>query len=68
MQKRYRIPYIFVNTKLKNYENKILKNLKKYNISFICLAGYMRIISNNLINYKKKIINIHPLFFLNLKD
>ena len=59
--KRYRIPYIFVNTKLKNYENKILKNLKKYNISFICLAGYMRIISNNLIkNYKKKIINIHP--------
>ena len=55
------IPYIFVNTKIKNYENKILLNLKKYKISFICLAGYMKIISSNLIkNYKKKIINIHP--------
>ena len=59
--KKYKIPYIIINTKLKNYENKILLNLKKYNISFICLAGYMKIISNNLIkNYKKKIINIHP--------
>ena len=47
---------------IKNYENKILKNLKKYNISFICLAGYMRIISNNLIkNYKKKNNKYTPL-------
>ena len=35
--------------------------LKKYNISIICLAGYMKIISKNFIkNYKKRIINIHP--------
>ena len=34
---------------------------KKYEISFICLAGYMKIISNSLIQkYKNKIINIHP--------
>ncbi len=59
--KKYKIPFILINTKLKNFENKILLNLKKYNISFICLAGYMKIISNNLIkNYPKKIINIHP--------
>ncbi len=59
--KKYKIPYIFIDTKLSNYENKILLNLRKYNISFICLAGYMKIISSNLIrNYKKKIINIHP--------
>jgi len=59
--KKYRIPYVFINTKVQNYNNKILLNLKKYNISFICLAGYMKIISNNLIkNYQKKIINIHP--------
>ena len=59
--KKYKIPFILINTKLKNFENKILFNLKKYNISFICLAGYMKIISNNLIkNYPKKIINIHP--------
>ncbi len=59
--KKYNIPYVFVNTKSRNYENKILLNLKKFNISFICLAGYMKIITNYLIkNYKKKIINIHP--------
>ena len=45
----------------KNYENKIMLSLKKYRIKFICLAGYMKIISNFLIkNYKRKIINIHP--------
>ena len=59
--KQFNIPYIFVNTKVKNYEYKILSNLKKYKISFICLAGYMKIISNTLIkNYQRKIINIHP--------
>ena len=59
--KKYKIPYIFINTNFKNYENNILLNLKKYKINFICLAGYMKIISGNLIkNYPKKIINIHP--------
>ena len=60
--KKYRIPYILVDTKKRSCENKILLNLKKFNISFICLAGYMKIISNNLIKeYKKKMSNIHPL-------
>ena len=59
--KKYDIPYIIINTQLPNYENKILYNLKKYKISFICLAGFMKILSSKLIkNYKKKIINIHP--------
>jgi len=59
--KKFQIPYILINTRSKSYENKILSNLKKYNISFICLAGYMKMISNNLIRiYQKKIINIHP--------
>ena len=59
--KKFKIPFIFINTKNQNYENKILYQLKKYNIYFICLAGYMKIISNNLIkNYQNKIINIHP--------
>ena len=56
-----KIPFILINTKIKNYENKILLNLRKYKISFICLAGYMKIISDKIIkNFKKKIINIHP--------
>ena len=59
--KKYKIPFLLVNTKLKNYDNKIIYNLKKYRISFICLAGYMKIISDQIIkNFKKKIINIHP--------
>ncbi len=59
--KKYKIPYIFVNTNIKFYENKILLYLKRYNISLICLAGYMKIVSSKLIkNYQKKIINIHP--------
>ena len=59
--KKYKIPYIFINTKIKNYENKIYLNLKKYKISFICLAGFMKIISSSLIKYYQgKIINIHP--------
>jgi phosphoribosylglycinamide formyltransferase-1 len=59
--KKFNIPYIFINTKSKNYDKKILLYLKKYNISFVCLAGYMKIVSNNLIQkYQKKIINIHP--------
>ncbi|MBD1138608.1 phosphoribosylglycinamide formyltransferase [Pelagibacterales bacterium SAG-MED41] len=59
--KIYGIPYFLINTKLKNYENKVLQTLKKYKITFICLAGYMKIISKILTkNYPKKIINIHP--------
>ena len=59
--KKYNIPYFFINTKTSNYEKIILINLKKYKISFICLAGYMKILSNYLIrNFQKRIINIHP--------
>ena len=55
------IPLIFINTKLDNFEHKILKELKRYDISLICLAGYMKIISKNFIKlFRKKIINIHP--------
>ena len=59
--KKNSIPFIIVNTRLRNYENHILRFLEKYRISFICLAGYMKIISKNFINkFGKKIINIHP--------
>ena len=59
--KKYKIPFIFINPKNKNHENVILSNLKKFKISFICLAGYMKIISKKLINkYPNRIINIHP--------
>ena len=42
-------------------ENKILINLKNYNINLICLAGFMKILSKKIIkNIKIKLLNIHP--------
>ncbi|MDB9979407.1 phosphoribosylglycinamide formyltransferase [Candidatus Pelagibacter sp.] len=42
-------------------EAKILNLLKKENIKFICLAGFMKILSKNFINkFNGKIVNIHP--------
>lgn len=43
------------------YDKKIVEALKPYNIDLICLAGYMRIVTDELIStYENKIINIHP--------
>ena len=59
--KKNSIPYLVINTKLRNYENLILRTLKEKKISFICLAGYMKILPMSFIKkFGKKIINIHP--------
>ncbi len=59
--KKNSIPYLIINTKIRNFENKIICELLKRKISFICLAGYMKIISKKFIQlFRKKIINIHP--------
>ena len=42
-------------------ETKILNLLNKKNIKFICLAGFMKILSKNFIKkFTGKIVNIHP--------
>jgi phosphoribosylglycinamide formyltransferase-1 len=44
-----------------NEEKKILSLLKKKKIKFICLAGFMKILSKEFIKrFDGKIINIHP--------
>ena len=59
--KRNSIPIVIINSKNRYFEKKIFYNLKKYNIKLICLAGYMKIISNKIVKkFEKKIINIHP--------
>ena len=45
----------------KTYEEAILKVLESLKVELICLAGYMKIISDTLLKaYNNKIINIHP--------
>ena len=58
---KYKIKKYVVTINDRNFEYKILKNLKINKIQFICLAGYMKILSKKFIkNFKGKIINIHP--------
>ena len=42
-------------------EKKIFSLMRKNDIKFICLAGFMKVLSGNFINkFNGKIINIHP--------
>ena len=52
---------IFKDKNKRLFEKKLLIYLKKKEINFICLAGFMRIISKEFINkFGYKILNIHP--------
>jgi phosphoribosylglycinamide formyltransferase-1 len=58
---QYKIEKKIVNFNNNFAENKILKYINKKNIKFICLAGFMKILSKNFINkFKGKIVNIQP--------
>ena len=60
--KRFQIKRKIFNFEKKSIaERKIISELKKNKINFICLAGFMKILSKNFIkNFKGKILNIHP--------
>ena len=60
--KIYKIKKKILNFKNKKFnEKKLLSILKINNIQVICLAGFMKILSNNFIKkFKGKILNIHP--------
>ena len=52
---------LFNFKKKKIAEKKILLELKKNKINFICLAGFMKVLSKNFIkSFNGKILNIHP--------
>lgn len=43
------------------FEQEILNELKKYEVEWVVLAGYMRLIGETLLRaYEGKIVNIHP--------
>jgi len=52
-------PTAYLNSK--EYDKVLIEKLKEFSIDLICLAGYMRILGEEVIQtFKEKIINIHP--------
>ena len=52
---------IIHENQIKKFEKKLSQILLEEKINLICLAGFMRILSEDfLCNWKKKVINIHP--------
>lgn len=63
--KRLGVKYFIFDRKAydskQEYETAVLEALKPYHIDLICLAGYMRIVGQTLLEaYPKRILNIHP--------
>ena len=60
--KKYNIPFKFFSyLDKKNFERNALNEIQKRKIKFLCLAGFMKILSKNFIkNFGYQIINIHP--------
>ena len=60
--KRYGIPFkFFAYDNQTNFERNSLYEIKKRKIKFLCLAGFMKILSKNFIKkFGYQIINIHP--------
>ena len=48
-------------SKREDFEKKLIEILDSYNVDFVILAGFMRILTKFFINhYKNRILNIHP--------
>ena len=62
---KHEIKTIFIDpsnySSSKEYDKALILKLKEFSIDLICLAGYMRILGEEVIqSFEKKIINIHP--------
>ena len=62
---RHNIKTTFINPadylSKRAFDKALIEKLKEYPIDLICLAGYMRILGEEVIQtFKEKIINIHP--------
>lgn len=63
--KRLKIPYEAFSVKecggKEEYEKRLLKVLKDYQIDFIVLAGYLRVVGTTILDeYPNSIVNLHP--------
>ncbi len=62
---RLGVPYLFVDPKAysskQDYEKVLVRELKRFSVDWILLAGFMRILSPYFVNrFRKRILNIHP--------
>jgi len=62
---KHEIKTIFIDpsnySSSKEYDKALILKLKEFSIDLICLAGYMRILGEEIIQtFEKRIINIHP--------
>ena len=60
--RKHNIPFkFFAYNSQEKFERNSLCEIKKRKIKFLCLAGFMKVLSENFIkNFRHKIINIHP--------
>lgn len=66
LSEKFEIPYFCVDTTINSreeHENKMLKIISKYQVDYLVLAKYMRILSPSFVeHFENKIINIHHSF------
>jgi phosphoribosylglycinamide formyltransferase 1 len=59
-----KLPVLCIDSKQyakSDFENALLRSLESYDLNYIILAGYNRILSSAIVSrYEKRIINIHP--------
>lgn len=57
----YRAEAVAVRAPRESHEDEILTRLRRHEVEWLCLAGYMRLLSGNLVApYRHRIVNIHP--------
>jgi len=62
LARKYKLPFVLVSwNKRAAAEGKLLKLLDEYEIDFLVLARFMKILSPNVVwRFKNKILNVHP--------
>tara|TARA_Y100000590_G_scaffold373719_1_gene437706 strand:- start:520 stop:1083 length:564 start_codon:yes stop_codon:yes gene_type:complete len=62
LAKKYSIPCkFFSSSNRERFERNCLFEIRKRKIKFLCLAGFMKVLSSNFIRtFKHQIVNIHP--------
>ena len=62
---RYKIPYVLIDHRLCNsrveHDKLVIQNLEERSVELVVMAGWMRIVGEEIINkFNNRIINIHP--------